>query len=589
MQKYYAQSSTLHTLTEKAIRRIRRPEPALFPPAQILPQDTNCRLVDGKLTIADPELFERDPLYLLKIFEIGRQQGAPFDDLIKERIEKNLWRIDDAIRSDGRSGEIFRGMLKQSLGLGTMFGSMNELGVLGAFLPEFKKLKFRVQHDLYHVYTVDIHSIFAVGELGKLHQGEYASSHPTLHQIVRDIERQDLLAFGILYHDIGKGEGKGHVEKGAPIIRDSAGRLGFSSGDQDVLEFLERSHLIMTHVAFRRDLEDRNMIIQFARAMQSLELLNMLYVLTFCDVKAVSPEAMTDWKASLIEYLYLKTREVIQKGAYTKEKAASLIPKVREEVLSLLSRKEDLERCREFFGMMSPRYLLATHPPLIVRHVRLWERFAADPIVFEARSLEKEGLNEVTLFTWEDPALFSRMAGLFAAHNINILEASLNLSAKGHALHLFKVTDHEGRMITDTERWERVEKDLRDVCQGRVPIENLVAEKFRPSLFKKKVAQLRPTRIDIDNDISAFYTVIDLYTQDRVGLLYQITSTLSALGLYIDVSKISTKVDQVADTFYVKDIFGHKITSEERLKKIKEILQKVVEEEPGPGWRPRVL
>jgi [protein-PII] uridylyltransferase len=295
---------------------------------------------------------------------------------------------------------------------------------------------------------------------------------------------------------------------------------------------------------------------------------------------------MTDWKASLLEYLYLKTREVIQRGAFTKERASTLIPKVLQEVLHLLHSETDREKCGEFFSMMPPRYLLATPPAQIVRHVRLWEKFTEDNIVFEPKSLEREALNEVTLLTWENPALFSRMTGLFAAHNVNILEAQLNLSNKGHALQIFKVTDAEGKMIDDADRWVRIEKDLREVLEGRLPIENLVAEKFRPSLFKKKVAQIRPTRVDIDNDLSAYYTVIDIVTHDRLGLLYQITSTLSSLGLYVDVSKISTKVDQVADTFYVKDIFGHKITSEERLKKIREVMMRVIDEEPTPGWRP---
>lgn len=586
MQRYYAQAATIHRLAEKAVRRLDREAPGLFPPPRTPLKDPHCRLVGGRLTVSSSDLFEKEPLYLLKVFDIARRTGTELDDFAREKIEKNLFRIDESFRKNREAGAFFREALSLPKDLGTMLGLMNDAGVLGAFLREFQKLHFRVQHDIYHVYTVDVHSIFAVAELGRLFSGDYAAPHPTLSEVIRDLDRLDLLTFAILFHDIGKGEGKGHVEKGAPLIRQAGERLGFSPSDVDTLEFLERSHLIMTHLAFRRDLEDQNLIIQFARAMQNLDLLNRLYVLTFCDVKAVGPEAMTDWKASLIDYLYLKTRAVIQKGAFTKEKVSALTPKILEEVLSLLQTERDQAKCREFFSMMPPRYLLATPPPLIVRHIGLWEKFESSPIVFEVRTLEKEGVNEVTLFTWENPSLFSRVAGLFAAHNVNILEAQLNLTTKGHALHLFKVTDPEGKPIADEEKWERVERDLREVLEGKKPIEGLVAEKFRPSLFKKKVAQVRPTRIDIDNDLSAFYTVIDIYTQDRVGLLYQITSTLSSLGLYVDVSKISTKVDQVADTFYVKDIFGHKIASAERLRKIREVLTKVLEEEPEPGWRP---
>ncbi len=589
MQKYYTYAADVHVVSEKAIRRINRKEPELFPPPKIPLKDPHCRVVDGRITPATPDLLDREPIYFLKLFELSRRLQVEIDDVAKERLEKAALSMPDEFRTNSEATAFFREMLTEPIGLGKMLGEMNDLGVLGAFLPEFGKLRFRVQHNLYHVYTVDVHSLFAVGKLGKLAQGDYAERHPTLTQILADVtvpERRALLSFAVLYHDIGKGEGKGHVERGAPIIHESAKRLGFSAADQDALEFLERSHLIMTHVAFRRDLEEQNLIIQFARTMPNLELLNMLYILTFCDVKAANPDAMTDWKASLLEYLYVKTRDVIQTGSFTKERATTLVAKVLEETLTQFSADEDKKKCREFFSMMAPRYLLATPPSTIVRHIKLWERFEGDPIVFEWRVLEKEGLNEVTLLTWESVGLFSRMTGLFAAHTINIIEAQLNLTNRGHGLQTFKVADHEGKPINDPEKWGRVEKDLRDVLERRVPIETLVAEKFRPSLFKKKVAQVLPSRVDIDNDVSAYYTVIDVYTQDRVGLLYQITSILSALGLYVDVSKISTKIDQVADTFYVRDIFGHKITSEGRLKKIHDVLLQVLEEEPTPGWHP---
>ncbi len=595
MEQYYRNASFLHGLVKKAIRRLHRREPELFPPPKVPLEDQNLRILEGegRLTFAMPDLLEREPIYFLKTFDTARILGVELDDIAQERLAKGHGHVDknswDAFRNDPAVCAYFRDMLSRPEGLGRILGRMNELGVLGAFLPEFKKLHFRVQHNLYHVYTVDVHSIFAVAELGKLAQGDYALRHPTLTQVMADITdpaRRALLTFATLYHDIGKGEGKGHVERGAPIIRAAGERLGFTAAERDTLEFLERSHLIMTHVAFRRDLEEQNLVIQFARAMQTMDLLNMLYILTFCDVKGVSPEAMTDWKASLLDYLYLKTREVIQKGAFTKERASALVPKILEETLKLMPAPEDRERCREFFCKMPPRYLLATPPATIVRHVDFWKKFLEDPIVFEAKVNEREGVNEVTLLTWESGTVFSKMTGLFAAHTINIIEAQLHLSNEGHALQIFKVNDHEGRVIQDPEKWARVERDLRDVLQRRVPIANLVAEKFKPSFFKKKVAQVLPTRVDIDNDVSAFYTVIDIYTQDRVGLLYQITSTLSALGLTVDVSKISTKVDQVADTFYVKDIFGQKIISQDRLNRIREALLKVIEEEPTPGWLP---
>ncbi len=586
MQSYYTHAAVLHRMTYLVMRRMRWTAPSLFSQPEVVVSDPYCRLVEGRLAVVDPELFHREPLYLLKVFHIAREVGAELDDLTRERIQKSLGRIDDDFRSHAEAGALFRTILSKHEGLGDVLASMNELGVLGAFLPEFQKLHFKVQHDAYHVYTVDVHSIFAVGELSRLATGDSEKKFPFPTRVLREVEKNDLLAFATLYHDIGKGEGSGHVEKGAPLIRKAGERIGFSPEEVHTLEFLERSHLIMTHLAFRRDLEDQNLIIQFARTMGGLDHLNMLYLQTFCDVKGVSAEAMTGWKASLLEDLYRKTREVIERGAYTKEKVSSMTSKILEDVLQGFEKEADKTKCREFFLMMPPRYLLATPPASIQNHVQLWERFGSDPIVFEARVLEKEGLNEVTVLTLESAALFSVITGIFASHSINILEASLNLSSRGHALQIFKVTDHDGNVIGDRERWARIERDLRDVIHGRVKIERLVDEKFKPSYFRKKIARRLPSRVEIDNDVSAYYTVIDIYTNDRIGLLYQITTTLWSLGLYVDVSKISTKVDQVADTFYVRDIFGHKITSEDRLKRVKSLLQKVLEEEPAPGWRP---
>lgn len=590
MQEYYQNTAILHRLTERAIRRLDRREPGLFPAPKIPLEDKNLSIVDGRLTLAHQDLFEREPMYLLKVFETARKLELELDDWTQERAEGCLPRIDDAFRENPEAIALFKDMLSRPLGLGKMLGAMNDTKVLGTFLPEFGKLHFRVQHNLYHAYTVDIHSLFAVSELGKIFRGDYEKAHGTLTQIVKDIAtdaKKALLAFAILYHDIGKGDGKGHVERGAPIIRESARKLLFSEAEQDMLEALERSHLIMTHVAFRRDLEDQSMIIRFARTMQSLEFLDFLYVLTFCDVKAANPLAMTEWKASLLDYLYLKTREVLQHGNFTRETASVLLPPVQQEILGLFTEEKDRQTARDFFSMMPARYLLSVPRATVARHVKLWEGFEKNPIIFDIRTLEREGLHEVTLLTWEKPTLFSDMTGLFASHNLNILEAQLHLSTRGHALHIFKLTDQAGGLVDpQDDKWKRVGKDLIEVLHGRVRIVNLVAEKFRPSLLRKKIAQVKPAKVGIDNDVSAYYTVIDIYAEDRVGLLYQISSTLAALGLYVDVSKISTKLDQVADTFYVKDIFGHKITSQERLNKIKEALKKVLEEEPQPGWRP---
>jgi len=201
--------------------------------------------------------------------------------------------------------------------------------------------------------------------------------------------------------------------------------------------------------------------------------------------------------------------------------------------------------------------------------------------VLDWQLLEKQRLNEMTLFTLNDPGLFSRTAGVLAVHQINILDAELATSGHGHLLLTFHVTNSHGQIIDDEPRWKRLEKDLRDVLQGKIPIARFIQEGFSHPFFGKKQGRQLPTRIEIDNDVSAYYTVIDVYTHDRVGLLYQIISALESLGLYVEVSKISTKVDQVSDVFYVKDIFGHKIMNKEKMDRISKALNSVISGSEG--------
>ncbi len=581
MQKYHQHTASIDQICGVIIRQISPIRPKLFPPPQPVDYDANAMVVGTKLTIKNSDVFEKNPLYLLQIFESERRSGLELDHFTLDKIRENLHRIDDSFRSDPASGALFRKILSEPKGLNPLLTHMHETRVLGTFLPEFAKLLFRVQHDIYHVYTVDIHSLYAVGEMERLAVGEATKQYPTPSLAIKDVRDFSVLSFAILYHDIGKGEGSGHVVKGAPLIRRAAERLGYSREEVELLEFLELSHLIMTHLAFRRDLEEQNLAIQFARSMQTTERLTLLYLLTFCDVKGVSPEAMTDWKASLLEYLYLRTREVLLKGAFAPERASTLIPLIKTEVLQLTGSEVEREKCEVFLNMMAARYLLSTPPHVIYRHLQLWKKFEQDPIAIERRFLEKERLTELTLLTLNHPALFSKVTCVLAAHRINILNAEIAISSAGHALLTFSVTDAEGKPMDDEPRWVRFDQDLREILQGKIPLRRFVEENFAPSFLQKKVARRLPARIEVDNDVSAYYTVIDIYAHDRVGLLYQITSTLEALGLYVDVSKISTKVDQISDVFYVRDIFGHKITSKEKLAHISQTLMKSIDEGEG--------
>ncbi len=534
------------------------------------------------LSLRDPDVFKKHPNELLNVFRIIQEEELGLGRTVKESIREHLDLIDEDFQRNPENAQTFRAMLSEPSTFVPAMMAMHNSGVLERYLPEFGNLMYRVQHDIYHVYTVDTHSILAVGEFGKLIDGDYESLYPTPTHVAREIIKKDLLSFAILYHDIGKGEGSGHVLKGAPLIRKAAARLGFTDEEVDQMEFLELSHLLMTHLAFRRDLDDPNMILEFAKAMDTEENLNLLYVQTFCDVNAVSQEALTKWKESLLEYLYLKTRSVLTKGEFTKERVKEVSEKLKQDVTLLAGADFSSTDIEQFFTAMPPRYFLTASAVTILDHLNMWNKSKVTPFVFHHRNLDKEDQNEWTILTLSIPGLFPKLCGVLAANNISISEASLNRMSDGHDLHTFKVQNAQGQIITNHSKWQKIETEVKQVLQGEVSLNKLLGDRLaRPSIFKEKTARRLPTKVAIDNDLSAFYTLIDVYAHDRVGLLYQITSALFELGLYVDVSKIATKVDQVTDTFYVRDIFGHKITSESRLKKVRERLMEVIDNPEG--------
>jgi len=392
------------------------------------------------------------------------------------------------------------------------------------------------------------------------------------------VDKRELLVLAVLLHDMGKGEGGGHAEKGAAMVPTIARRMGLSKEDSERLEFLVGNHLLFAHIAQRRDLHDEKMIIQFARQMEKSETLKMLYLLTYADIKGVGPDVWTEWKALLLQELYEKAFQVLERGDFRLEASSERVKKVKRMVVEILDDEFPQTSVKEELKAMTIRHLLANPPAVIAEHVRIMLSLGENTMITRVAHEMERGYSKYTICTLDVPGLFSRITGVMAANGINILGAQIHTSTNGKVLDVLQVNSPQGFVITDESRWKRVGDDMRQVLEGKVQVGTLVEKRRRPTLLTDKPKPRFPSRVEIDNEVSADYTVIDIYTHDKVGLLYQITSTLTELGLYIGVSKISTKVDQVADVFYVKDIFGHKVTREEKLAEIVERLVRVIEE-----------
>lgn len=536
-------------------------------------------VLKGELVIPDESVVEKEPARLMKIFEYAQKHGVSLNIKVKSLIRRSLDLVNDKFRRSKEVNASFFTILRSDKGIAETLQLMHHLEFLNRFIPEFERIYCKVQHDLYHIYTVDVHSLFAVDEIVRLQQGEHAKELPLLTRLANEVDKRELLLLAVMLHDIGKGEGGGHADIGASLVPTIARRMGLTKEDSERLEFLVKNHILMAHIAQRRDLHDERMIIQFARQMGKSENLKMLYLLTYADIKGVGPDVWTDWKALLLQELYEKAFQVLERGDFRLEASSERVRKVKRKVVEILEGEYPVAAVKEELKAMTIRHILSNQPEVLAEHVKILQALGENKIIMKVAHEIEKGYSNFTICTLDVPGLFSMITGVMAANSVNILGAQIHTSTNGKALDVLQVNSPQGFVITDESRWQRLQEDMRQVLEGKVRVAALVEKRQRPTLLIEKPKPKFPTRVEIDNEVSVDYTVIDIYTHDKIGLLYRITSTLTDLGLYIGVSKISTKVDQVADVFYVKDIFGHKVKSQKKLEEIREQLLKAIDEQ----------
>ncbi len=357
-----------------------------------------------------------------------------------------------------------------------------------------------------------------------------------------------------------------------------ARRLHLSKEDSKRLEFLVRHHLDMAHISQRRDLNDMRLIQDFANTMEMAETLKMLFLLTFADIKAVGPDVWSEWKGRLLQDLYESTYEVMERGNFTSELRTERVRNRKRKVLEALKGDFDEARIKRRLRTMSVRYLLTHRSWEITEHLALELSRGEETVVIQVKHDHEAEYTSVTISTVDVPGLFSMITGVMAANGINILGAQIYTRSNGTALDILHVNKPIGGVLDSPTKWAKVQEDLTAVLEGRVRVATLVNKRQKASSLPGQKKPRYPNKVEFDCDVSRAHTVIDIFAHDQVGLLYRITRTLSDLGLYIHVAKISTKVDQVADTFYVKDIFGQTVNDPVKQEEIRKALLKCMEE-----------
>jgi len=589
MSAYYQQATVIKMFAEGLIARItEEPDGGRLRRFGFGRQIRPGVLIQRKLlALADRDLFKRDPLNLVTIFADCQAHGVQMSGATYQLVRDHLNLIDDAARADPRYGKALMRILDAPHRVAETLEAMHRAGVLGALIPEFGNLYARVLHDLYHIYTVDRHSLVAVRELERLRSGDFKATVPLLTEVARAADTLPLVFLALVLHDVGKGHGHHHHERGAALAQSVAQRLGLDSEQVDAVVFLVRNHLMMSEIGQKRDIEDDHLVKEFARATGSIERLKELYLMTFADMRAVAPKVYNNWRDMLLSDLYMKALKILEQGDREAVDPARLLALTKSELRGQLGASADAERTRlleEFLERMPDRYFLITPRQDIPYHFEVMRRLDGSPLVCQHRHFPDREFSEFIVATRDQHGLFSKIAGVLTANSLNILSARITTRSDGVVLDTFRIS-HIAQAATiamDEERWERVERNLAAVLAGTQDIVELVARSRPASVAARRFVSRVATEVTVDNRTSERFTVIDVFTQDRLGLLFTITHALSEMGLEIHLARISTNADQALDVFYVSDPQGRKIDDPKILRRIETTLLQALDEKPAP-------
>ena len=521
----------------------------------------------GRIAAVSEDTFIERPVRLVTIFRRAQTEGRDIHPATARLLHQGQGLITAEVCDDPEANRAFRAILTDRRDPERILRMMNEAGVMGQFLPDFGRVVAQTQLDLYHVYTVDEHSIRAIGVLAAIERGDFADELPLASTLIHQLRMRDVLYLALLLHDVAKGRGGDHSEIGAEIAREVATRLEFTADEVETVAWLVRWHLLFSMTAFKRDPNDPRTIDGFVGRVRSLERLRLLLVLTAADITAVGPGRMTAWKGSLLRMLYHRAEAVLAGGREAEDREAR-VAKARQALRARLADWTEAD-IAHFEARLPENYWLSTDSGMQERHARLVQGGGSGPLV-ETRIDQAREATEMTLYTPDYIGLFAAIAGAMANSGTNIVDARVFTTSDGMAIDTIWIQAAGGGAIRDEERLERLEQRVvralsdDDAGAGR---EDEMAFVAAPPPGRSAPIALEP-HVLIDNGASRGFTVIEVSARDRPGLLYDITRTLSACGVSIGSAHISTVGSRAVDVFYVRDRFGLKLSREAQIAQV---------------------
>jgi len=576
MQDYFRQATRVGELTRVFLtgleeRHVKR-KPVLAGLFRRKRVGKNYRIELNRLNIADEADFFKEKVNILRLFEEALRTGRLIHPEAMRMIRANLHIIDDGMRKDREAVRIFLDLLLKHGNPERALRRMNELGVLAAFLPEFEPVVAMMQFNMYHSYTVDEHTIQTISILARIERGELIEELPVASQILEEGVNRKVLYVALLCHDLGKGRDEDHSVLGSRIARGVAPRLGLTPKESETVEWLVRYHLLMSDMAQKRDIADPRTVREFAKAVRTRERLDLLTVLTVCDIRGIGPKTWNNWLASLLRALYRQTRRGLENGLEALNRSTRGIDAKRD----LKARLEswDAGELRRELGRHYEPYWQGLHVTAHVDFADLLRGIGADDLRLRLTPDPGRDATRACFVMQDHPGIFSRMCGALALVGANIKDARTFTAKDGWATAAFWIQE-AGDAPYEVARLPRLRRMIENTFNGKIVATD--AMRSRDVIKKRERAFRLPTSITFDNDGSEIYTIIEVDTRDRPGLLFDLTRTLAANNVYIASAVVATYGEQVVDSFYVKDMFGLKFHSEVKRRALERKLREAIE------------
>jgi len=576
MQYYFLQVKRVGSLTGVFLAHLdeefarKRPRTGFFAGWTQRPRMFKGYIVDaGRIRAPGDDWFRADPVRLIEVFQLAESEGLAIHPETMRQAGRDAKLIDGKLRGDKHANALFLDLLSGRKDPENALRWMNEAGVFGRFVPDFGRVNAQMQFDMYHHYTVDEHTIRAIGLLSQIERGLLAADHPRAAREFPKLASRRALYVAVLLHDIAKGRGGDHSELGADVAHNLCPRFGLDEKETDLVAWLVLQHLLMSRTAQKRDLTDPKTIEDFAAEVQSLERLRNLAILTAVDIRAVGPGTWNSWKGQLLGELYDAAQDRLRLGHKGKGRKARVMAK-KDAAAQLLGEADHL--VDSVGALLSDAYWIAEPEDIIASNLVQYDAAAATEhhLSIHCEVDETRGATRVSVIAADHPGLFYRMAGGIHLAGANIIDARIHTARSGYAVDNFLVQDHNGLPFREAAQMARIEKGIRDALLAKVELVPKLAA--RPLAHSRATAFDVAPRVGFDNDASNHFTVIEVTARDRPALLNRLAHALYKASLIVHSAHITAYGEVAADTFYVTDLTFAKIKAPERLAEIEAAL-----------------